>query len=151
MCETAATARNTAVTLTIYLQSSFGHLSVYVCVTICVYMYGVCVGAYLNITTCWGSRFRVLYNLELRLNLRPAFQRSSLYIYIYIHTYVCSLFSCLLYMYVIICLLNTFPPGGYFYRTLWFNESSRFLTTFVNLTSRFTKVVKKRLLSQSVF
>ena len=87
VCETAATAHTTAVTLTMYLQSSCGHLSVYVCVTICVYMYGVCVGAYLNITTCWGYRFRVLYNFELRLNLRPAIQRSSLYIYI--HTHIC--------------------------------------------------------------
>ena len=46
-------------------------------------------------------------------------------------------------MYVIICLLDTFPPGGYFYRTIGFYESSRFLTTFVDLISRFTKVVKK--------
>ena len=94
VCETAATAHTTAVTLTIYLQSSCGHLSVYVCVTICVYMYGVCVGAYLNITTCWCSRFRVLYNFELRLNLRPTIQRSSLYIYIYTHMCVhCSVVS----------------------------------------------------------
>ena len=32
-----------------------------------------------------GSRFRVLYNFELRLNLRPAIQRSSFYIYIHTH------------------------------------------------------------------
>ena len=39
VCETAATAHTTAVTLTNYLQSSCDYLSVYVCVSICVCTY----------------------------------------------------------------------------------------------------------------
>ena len=50
------------------------------CVTICVYIYGVCVGAYLNIATCW----------VLGITFKPVAGYSEIkLLYIYIHTHIC--------------------------------------------------------------